>query len=177
MKWLLTDPHFNHENLVLRGNRPKGYETLIWDSWTSLVGQGDTVYCLGDVCFKKQGESHEMYVMPMPGYKILIAGNHDRQKPQWYLDHGWNEFHPTTLRVQHGPVRVLLSHKPQQDDGSFDVNVHGHFHNDVHRAQEPDMVAIRSPKHRLLALECVNYQLVPFGDFVDGKVVQEGLPV
>jgi calcineurin-like phosphoesterase family protein len=173
--WILVDPHYNHANLVRRGNRPEGYEERISSHWTAKVGTDHTVYCLGDVCMGKQAESHERYVEPMPGYKILILGNHDRQKKGWYLDHGWDEVHEKLVVWVNGRP-ILLSHKPQVDDGSFSINVHGHFHNDIHRLMEPEMLAIRSPKHRLLALECVDYSPVPFVDFINGKITQDGLP-
>jgi len=182
MRWLLPDPHFNHPNLVLRGNRPEGYEGLITADWQAKVQPTDVVYCLGDVCMKRAGEAHEQFVMPMPGRKVLVRGNHDKQKDAWYLNHGWDEVHET-LMVQvtvTGVVKnVLLSHFPQPDVHNgprFDLNLHGHFHNDTHRMMEPGMVAIRSPKHRLLALECLNYGMTSLQDFVEGKVHQPGLP-
>ena len=174
--WLLTDPHFFHLKLVTKGYRPAGYEDLIRSSWLSLVLPSDVVYCLGDVCHSRQAEAHEQYVRPMPGRKILVRGNHDKQRDEWYLSHGWDEVHDAvTVWVNGRPV--LLSHIPQPDNGKFSINVHGHFHNDLHRASEPEMVAIRCHKHRLLALECVNYKLVKLEDFVEGKIEQPGLPI
>jgi len=181
MDHLFTDPHFAHPNLVTRGNRPEGYEELIKADWTSgKVQQDDRVYCLGDVCMKHPVESHATYVEPMPGYKILIRGNHDNKKDAWYLEHGWQEVHHLlllTMPVNGRHTRVLLSHFPQVDDNKFDLNIHGHFHNDLHRAMMPEMLAIRSPKHRLLALECVDYKLISLLDFAEGRVEQPGLPV
>jgi calcineurin-like phosphoesterase family protein len=173
--WVFTDPHFNHPKLVERGNRPLGYEGLVQASWIELVQPTDFVYCLGDVCMKKPGDSHDQYVRPMPGRKILIRGNHDDQSDTWYLAHGWDEVYDTLL-VEHHSRRVLLSHIPKPDNNSYDINVHGHFHNDAHRANSPEMLAIKSPKHRLLALECVDYKLIPFPDFIEGRIEQKGLP-
>jgi calcineurin-like phosphoesterase family protein len=174
--WLLTDPHFFHYNLVRRGNRPDGYEERLRSHWTSNVLADDVVLCLGDVCMAKQAEAHRLYVQATPGYKILVRGNHDNEKDDWYLRRGWDEVH-RTLALAVDSTRVLFSHFPQADEGQYDLNVHGHFHNDQHRADEPEMVAIRSPRQRLLALECVNYELVSMLDFVEGRVVQDGLPV
>jgi calcineurin-like phosphoesterase family protein len=174
-EWLFTDPHYHHRMLVETGKRPEGFESLIDESWKRLVLPQDKVYCLGDVCMGDKVKVHTEHVESMPGWKILILGNHDKQKPQWYLEHGWNEVHEKLMLKR--PWRVLLSHKPQIDDESYDMNIHGHFHNDQHRASEPKNIAMRSPKHRLLALECVNYQLIPLQDFIDGKIEQPGLPV
>ena len=174
-EYIFSDPHFHHRMLVETGKRPEGFELLVKESWLRLVQTGDVVYCLGDVCMGDKVKVHEEYVKPMPGYKILIRGNHDKEKDHWYLEHGWHEVHDQ-LRIKR-PWRVLLSHKPQVDDGSYDINIHGHFHNDLHRVTEARNLAIRSPKHRLLALECLSYRLISLQDFIDGKIEQPGLPV
>lgn len=175
--WVFTDPHFQHKKLVEMGKRPEGFEELISTSWIKKDPNA-VIYCLGDIAFKAQAETHAQYVQSMPGYKILILGNHDNQKEAWYLSHGWNEVHMKlrlVTKVNGKHTRLLLSHIPQLDDNSFDINVHGHFHNDAHRANTPEMLAIKSKKHKLLALECVNYELIKMQDFLDGKIIQEGL--
>jgi Predicted phosphoesterase or phosphohydrolase len=171
--WFFTDPHFNHHKMVEWGHRPEGYEALIAANWLRRVAPDDIVYCLGDVAFKTPGEAHVRYVQSMPGYKILLLGNHDKQKPTWYLSHGWNEVHITlqlTCTIDGRHTRLLLSHVPQKDDGSFDLNVHGHFHNDLHRANEPEMQAILNHKHKLLSLETVNYDFVRLDDLIHDRV-------
>lgn len=174
MDWIFTDPHFHHQKLVEWGKRPNGFEFLIKESWITQVQPEDIVYCLGDVCLGDKVKVHSEFVEPMPGYKILIRGNHDKEKDSWYLSHGWDEIHDK-LMVK-CPWRVLLSHKPAVDDGSYDINIHGHFHNDLHRASDPKYLAMRSTKHRWLALECVGYQLISLMDFINGKIEQPGLP-
>jgi len=174
MEYLLSDSHYHHKMLVETGKRPDGYELLIKESWLSQVQPDDVVYHLGDVCMGDKVKVHEEYIMPMPGYKILIRGNHDKEKDSWYLSHGWDEIHDQ-LRLKR-PWRVLLTHKPQPDDGSFDLNIFGHLHNNTHRLT-PELKAMLTPKHRLLALECVQYKLIPFIDFIEGKIEQPGLPV
>jgi calcineurin-like phosphoesterase family protein len=114
--WVFADPHYNHRKLVEHGYRPDGYEAMISKSWAENVQPNDIVYCLCDVCFSRQR------------YKILLRGNHDQQKDSWYLSHGWNEIYETLL-VQHEQKRILLSHIPQLDDGSWDLNLHGHLTN------------------------------------------------
>ena len=176
---LFTDPHFNHPRLVEKGLRTAGYEELVAESWRTRVQPQDRVYCLGDVCMKAEASAHDKFVKPMPGYKILIRGNHDKQRDTWYLSHGWDEVHDsllltTTVNGRH--TRVLLSHAPTPDEGNkWDINVHGHFHNDAHRANEPANLAIYTTKHRLLALECVGYELISFVDFLEGRIEQRGL--
>jgi len=167
--WIFPDPHFGHRKLVERGFRPEGFEAKIQNSWIENVKSDDVVYCLGDVCMGREAEMHETYVRPMPGYKILLRGNHDKQRDAWYLSHGWDEVHmvlklTATIKGRH--TRILLSHIPLAADDSFDVNLHGHFHDDSHRSETPEMVAILCKKHHLLALEHTNYQLLQFPTFL-----------
>ena len=174
-EYIFSDPHYHHKMLVETGKRPDGFELLVAESWTTQVQKDDIVYCLGDICLGDKVKVHEQYIKPMPGHKILIRGNHDKEKDNWYREHGWDEVHDQ-LRIKR-PWRVLLSHVPQVDDGSFDINIHGHFHNNQHRASNPKWMAMRTAKHRLLALECVDYKLILLQDFIDGKIEQPGLPV
>ena len=173
--WVFADPHFNHHRLVEWGDRPENFEAIIDANWKLRVGPIDVVYCLGDVCFKGQAEAHTKYIQANPGYKILILGNHDRQKEAWYLSHGWSEVY-TTLMLQASVngrhTRLLLSHVPQKDDGKFDVNVHGHFHNNLHRLREPEMQALLTKRHMLLSPEAVNYDFVRLQDLIEGRVQQ-----
>jgi calcineurin-like phosphoesterase family protein len=178
--WVFTDPHFNHHRLVEWGDRPEGFEALIDANWKLRVGPTDVVYCLGDVCFKGQAEAHAKYIQGNPGYKILIVGNHDKQKEAWYLSHGWNEVHTELMlqaKVNGRHTRLLLTHVPVPDDGKWDMNLHGHFHNNFHRLQEAEMKAIYTKRHLLLSLEAVNYDFVKMDDLINGRVEQPGLPV
>lgn len=176
--WVFTDPHFGHKNLVLWKDRPEGFEALIDASWKRRVEAGQTVICLGDVCFKEQGATHEKYIMGNPGYKILILGNHDKQKVSWYLSHGWDEVHESLMlqaNVAGRHTRLLLSHVPQKYDGSWDMNVHGHFHANFHRLKEPEIQAIYTKRHMLLSIEAVNYDFVRLNDLINGRIEQPGL--
>jgi calcineurin-like phosphoesterase family protein len=177
---VFTDPHFGHKNLVLWKDRPEGFESLIDAAWKLRVESNHKVFCLGDVCFKGQAEAHTRYIQANPGYKILILGNHDKQKESWYLSHGWDEVYTTLMlqaTVNGRHTRLLLSHVPQKYDGSWDLNVHGHFHNNLHRFDEPEIKAIYTKKHILLSAEAVNYDFVRLDDLINCRIEQPGLPL
>lgn len=176
--FVFTDPHFHHKRLVEMRHRPDGYEAIIAESWQSIPATA-TIYCLGDVCLGDKVKVHSMYIEAAPGYKILVRGNHDKEKESWYLSHGWDEVHDNLMRattVNGRHTRLLMSHEPIADNGRFDINVHGHFHNDLHRARKAEVQAIYCAKHKLLALECVGYKLISFQDFLGGRIEQIGLP-
>lgn len=164
MTYITTDTHYYHKKLVVSGKRPENYEHIITKNWIDKVTNRDTVIHLGDVCFAKQSQAHDLFIRPMPGFKILVKGNHDNNSDQWYLNHGWtsvvdrlNWFHMKNGK----PVHIAFTHIPIEDDGSFDLNIHGHFHEDTHRSEEPEMKRIYCDKHRLIALETMGYDLFP----------------
>ena len=164
--YVIPDTHFNHKMLVRENHRPAGYEEVIASNWGRKVGPYDVIFHLGDVCFADKAKAHNQYVRSMPGYKILVLGNHDNETDQWYLEHGWDDVcKSATLLLRDGRV-IVLSHKPLADDGSYDVLVHGHFHNTDHRRWEPEMTALASPKHKLIALETHGYTPFPLADWV-----------
>lgn len=153
--WVITDTHFNHEMLVALGYRPADYQTKILSSWSYSVYPEDTVYHLGDVIFGRQSELKE--ILPsLPGTKILIRGNHDRESDGWYRRSGF------ALVVQGLLVGgVYMTHAPQATlpDGAI-INIHGHLHAGTHRSTT-------TPDHcKLLALEVNGYHPVSLEDFI-----------
>jgi len=124
--WVITDTHFNHKMIVKYEDRPENYQELIINNWRRLVSKDDLVIHLGDVIFARQGELTDI-LTSLPGTKILTGGNHDRNKAQWYLDHGFT-------KVCHHLImnNVLFSHKPYDiKDYGLDYNIHGHFHRET----------------------------------------------
>jgi calcineurin-like phosphoesterase family protein len=83
--WVISDTHWNHENILrftdtngklIRGSLFDNIEEMnqcIFDNWNDTVKQGDIVYHLGDVYFKKW----DTRINALPGKKRLILGNHD----------------------------------------------------------------------------------------------------
>jgi len=54
--------------------------------------------------------------------------------------------------------KVRFSHKPVEDDGHYTLNIHGHFHDIPPIRHEPELVAIKNKKQRLISMEWSNYQ-------------------
>ena len=48
---------------------------------------------------------------------------------------------------------ILFSHKPMEDLGYFDLNIHGHFHNSIPERHEESAKKVKSNKHLLVMLE------------------------
>ncbi len=146
--------------------RPKGFETKIINNLCKQVKNDDVLIHLGDFCIGNDAFWHTWFHnnLPLPK-KWLIRGNHDRKSDSWYITHRW-DFVGTRIYLDAFGKRLAFSHIPIADDGSYDINIHGHFHNSDHRSTEPELQALYTPKHRLLALEYTNYQPVLLDKFI-----------
>lgn len=149
--WLASDTHFGHKKILDFTKRTEGFEERFLTAWDNIVGSNDVVMLLGDIAWGKVsywfGRLREM-----PGQKVLLMGNHDRNKPKWYskfvdrvvpfnesLLHRYEPY--GNIMFTHIPAfpsvltsydeRFLgLSHKfnRQFDTSSCILNVHGHTH-------------------------------------------------
>jgi predicted phosphohydrolase len=69
--------------------------TALLHAWRSIVKNRDTIINLGDVSLKLNKEYLATVIQRLPGYKILVMGNHGQKKPvRWWLDAGFNEVYP-----------------------------------------------------------------------------------
>jgi calcineurin-like phosphoesterase family protein len=153
--WLITDTHFNHSMLIENGYRPGDYQEQITRNWKKLVMAEDTVYHLGDVILGRNSDLAAI-LADLPGRKILIRGNHDRESDGWYERVGFL-FVAQALLIG----GIYMTHAPQVTlpDGAV-INVHGHLHAGTHR---------NSPNAdwcKLLALEVDGYSPVDMIGFV-----------
>jgi len=79
-----SDPHFGHKNIIKYCNRPFAHvdemtEELIKRYNDVISGPNDTVLWLGDCGFCKT-DMFRNILARMHGRKILVIGNHDRDK-------------------------------------------------------------------------------------------------
>ena len=152
--------------------RPVGFEELIFKNLKQNLKQDDLLIHLGDFCIGNDSMWHTRFNDEIRCTKWFIRGNHDQKSSHWYMAHGWN-FVGTTCSDTLFGKRILFSHIPVAQNDSWDINIHGHFHNSDHRSQEPELLAIKSPKHRLLALEYTNYQPVLLDKFLNTNAKKE----
>jgi calcineurin-like phosphoesterase family protein len=171
--YLIADTHFNHQNIATYCQRPENFTELIIQRWNKTVQPEDTVIHLGDVQIGKKSE----WIMPaLPGRKILIRGNHDRQQScAWWMEHGFT-FACDGLKFRN----MWLTHEPSTAlaDGC-QYNIHGHLHNIWHGFEDPKRlerdkelhgqdykVKLKHPWQRLFAIEYTDYYPVEFDKFV-----------
>ena len=152
--WFTADLHIGHRNIITYCNRPfTGVDEMnraLVDNWNEVVAEDDTVWVLGDFAMGKIDESLR-YAARLNGYKILVAGNHDRcwfghgeRADGWvdrYLHAGFDEIVQGTTEVEIAGHTVTLCHFPfhgdSHDEDRFDEFrpadegqwlLHGHVH-------------------------------------------------
>ena len=123
--YLISDTHFDDSDCFLMDiNWPYAIEYT--KRIKEQIGKNTTLIHLGDVGDPK-------YMDMIPGYKVLIKGNHDRGSSfyQKYFD-----------EIFSGPLfvgdRLLLSHEPIYDL-NWCFNIHGHDHNPEHTGDDTHM--------------------------------------
>lgn len=170
--------------------RPADFTELIIRNWHNIVKPEDTVIHLGDVQIGKKSD----WIMPsLPGRKVLIRGNHDRQWScsRWMqagFDFCCDSMVFRNVLLTHEPANAVVRSDGYKPYGSLDwglpdgctLNIHGHLHNiwdgfhSLNRVERdiellgPDYLKkLKYSWQRLFAIEYTNYSPVEFGKFVD----------
>ncbi len=138
MDYFISDCHFGHKNIIKYLNRPfkspEDMDESMINSWNSVVTSSDRVFLVGDAFLCKEDRAAEI-LERLNGYKVLIAGNHDRSK-KTMLGMGFNEYH-RELPYSFGDIgKALMKHYPLPDrvikERGYDFLIHGHLHNPPH---------------------------------------------
>jgi calcineurin-like phosphoesterase family protein len=180
--WLIGDTHFDHSKMCEYCGRPENFNELIINNWTKMIAPTDLVYHLGDVYFGRKG-NFQSCIEFLPGIKILIKGNHDREREQWYLNHGFAAVFNSVIvtvavKVNNHTIvyqRTLLSHRPMPiNEVDCSVNIHGHFHNNPLTQCEKGLVSLLTPDHYLFSLEDTNYKPVLLNNAIRDSLLIRG---
>lgn len=139
--YIISDPHFDDADCWLMDPDWPGPNEYI-EKIKKKVTKNDTLICLGDC-------GDPSYFSQIPGYKVLIMGNHDSGKSKYYM---FDEIYEGPLFIS---PKILLSHEPVFGLEEFCFNVHGHEHNG-----EPH------PQHLNLAANVFGYEPVSLGNLI-----------
>jgi calcineurin-like phosphoesterase family protein len=160
-KWLYPNPNFDsNKPYHFKFNNPKAVNLAQHDediiaNWNSVVDKKDTVYILGDLCWKY----HSHYIMLLNGTKMLIRGNHDKMDLKsfnLFAELGGARYQYSFF-TQIQKQQVMLSHCPYESwfsscHGSW--NLHGHCHGRM--KERVDMLRID------VGVDCWGYFPVPW---------------
>ena len=160
--YVISDTHFNHDNVIDFCERPQQHERLILKN-LMFIGKGNCLIHLGDFALGNESKYCQTLSNHWVGKKIIVLGNHDSKSYSWYMENGW-DFACEKFMLKYCGKKVMFSHKPQPWDGEWDINVHGHLHNLGHRDHEHKLY----PWHRLYSPELRGYKPVELS-----KLLQE----
>jgi calcineurin-like phosphoesterase family protein len=164
--WIVSDTHFGHKNIVKYCNRPMNHNELMVKNWQAVVKPGDTVLHLGDVAvwYGPEQEHWLEVAKSLPGNKLMLLGNHDKLKPKVWAEYGFTVI-PEFVQEFNGK-RVLFTHAPaghrrarHTDQWVWDINVHGHIHNNDHRDGDDELYKGRIYKN--VSVEVMAYTPTP----------------
>jgi len=131
--WLISDTHFNHQNIEKWNERRGDWQDKLWES-IRQIPKGDVLIHLGDICIGNDLAIHEG-ISALQCKRILIRGNHDKKSHTWYLEHGW-DFVCDGLELMFCGHYLHLTHRPSRPQGNTTWNIHGHTHGNMHRSEE-----------------------------------------
>lgn len=121
--FVTSDWHLGEEKILKHRSMFKNIEehdNHLLDGYRSVVGAGDTVYFLGDICSTGTSFNH---IRKLHGRKFLIMGNNDRFKALDYLG---------AFDDIKGPLKyegMWLTHQPIHEQELYSKpNIHGHTH-------------------------------------------------
>ena len=83
MIYFTADTHFSHTNIIKYCDRPfssaEEMDEVLIKNWNDTVTKNDTVYVLGDFCFKSKGRWREILLRLKYKQIFFIKGNHDKK--------------------------------------------------------------------------------------------------
>jgi len=91
--WLYSDSHFFHDNVIKYDNLPFKdsieMNKFIVEKWNSKINKNDLVIHLGDLFVGRDvtNEVRKFLFKQLNGDVILIRGNHDKKKDEWYVNY------------------------------------------------------------------------------------------
>jgi len=157
-EYIWSDLHLSHKNIISYCNRPfetveQMNETLL-NNWRNTVGKNDTIFNLGDFCFNWNGQFLKQTLEKLPGYKVLILGNHDRRyKIQWWQDIGFDEVYPYPVIYKKW---YILSHENVFLNEQLPyINIHGHLHQNSLDAKCYVNVCVENTSYKPILLDSI----------------------
>lgn len=168
--YVCADLHFNHKNIITYENRPwpdrEAMNRGIISNWNAEVEDGDTVYVLGDVGFCSSTKARNL-VSQLRGYKILVMGNHDRDRsPETWKRIGFNAVFANPISIIIPGItafgkNILLMHEPPEEKEPRNFYIYGHVHGDP---SYPDW----TPDSACVSIERLNFAPAKLQSVLDG---------
>lgn len=135
--FFISDTHFGHTNIIKFLDKDNKIirpfksieemdETMV-KNWNAKVRAQDRIYHLGDVVMNRR-------CLPilnrLNGKKVLIKGNHDIFKLKDYTPY-FEDVRAYKVFPKHNIICSHIPLHPNQFEGRFKMNVHGHLHQNL----------------------------------------------
>jgi len=172
--YLGTDWHLGHKNIIGYDNRPCDYEDKILNNIKETITENDVYINLGDVIFSQYGRLRTI-IPNLPGKYILVMGNHDKEKPQWYINSGFKMASRILILED-----IVFSHRPVNISiyPGCCANIHGHFH--THNRKEEnrkgdDYEFYKRDKNFCIYIDDHTYQPIKLKEFLKENNIKSRL--
>jgi calcineurin-like phosphoesterase family protein len=158
--WFTSDWHIGDHRLQLMRRPFQNHDEMfevIRKNHNNLVKKNDTVYVLGDVCFR-EAQSYIPLIKTMHGKKILIKGNHDKNFDNNYLKHYFDEIYEdgSGLELDFDDLKLYLTHYPSTSRKDR-FNLVGHVHDAWKFMPNMINVAVDSNNFRPVNLDTIRF--------------------
>ncbi len=157
--WLISDLHFDHENIIKYCHRPfkdkEEMNKICLENWNNTINDKDDVFFLGDMSFGKGSHSSDYWLKKLKGKIYFIKGNHE-------------EVHYDTSYAQailkYNGQRFFLIHDPALVPKDWhDWTIHGHKHNNDMR----EFPLINKEKRTInVSCELLNYKPIRLTELI-----------
>jgi calcineurin-like phosphoesterase family protein len=99
--WVISDTHFGHKNIIGYCHRPENFEEILLEEIAAVVQPGDTLLHLGDLCYKGNSWFKNVIAPKIApeARKLIVLGNHDKQRYSFYKQTGWKVCRPFYIVV------------------------------------------------------------------------------
>lgn len=160
MRYIISDTHFGHENLIDYCDRPFAnageMNDAMFDKWQATVGRSDTVIHLGDVTHHPEPRPADAWLNNLSGQVMLVRGNHDGD----VTDNGPSHI-VESATIRHGKYGFYLEHAPV--NGVPGWQIHGHHHNN-----DPIEYPFINPEYQNVnvSVELIDYQPLEMEELV-----------
>ena len=163
MEYITSDLHFGHKNILEFCSDTRPFDDIrhmndeLIKQWNRTVGENDTIYHLGDFCFKGQ-DFTDNTLKQLNGNKVFILGNHDKHTKDVLSKHG--QVYDYLYLKRKNASNVVMFHYPilQWDGKERGVpHLYGHCHGTCYRDERCIDVGYDANESRILTLdEAVN---------------------
>jgi calcineurin-like phosphoesterase family protein len=172
--WVTSDSHFGHDNIVGFCNRPTDHQEVIMEHWAQAVPADATLLHLGDLSYRNNSFFQHMIAPHLTGSrKLIILGNHDRQRFSFYKSSGFQIIKPfslTYLAKLGESWRVSFSHYPlREPPAPRHLHIHGHIHNNGYGGKHSPYVPF-SFNQINVSVEQTHYRPINLQCLLDGAI-------